>query len=207
MRGSRVVALTAVGEEGGRVEVLAGLGLAVPAGLNAYIPLLAVAIAEAAGWIELPQPYALIGEWWSIALIAVLLVIELFVDKVPGVDHVNDVIQTVMRPAAGGLVMAATMSKSGLSPVIWVVAGIVVAGGVHAAKAASRPVVNVSTGGVGAPVVSFIEDVVATVTTVLAFVAPILAAVAIAGIAFMLWRLWVRRRNALAARADGAGAV
>lgn len=189
------------------MEVLTGLGLAVPAGLNAYIPLLAVAIAEAAGWIELPQPYTLIGEWWSIALIAVLLVIELFVDKVPGVDHVNDIIQTVIRPAAGGLVMAATMSKSGLNPVIWVVAGIVVAGGVHVAKAASRPVVNVSTGGVGAPVVSFIEDVVATITTVLAFVAPILAIVAIAGIAFMLWRLWVRRRNALAPRADGAGAV
>ena len=78
------------------MELLTGLGLAVPAGLNAYIPLLAVAIAEAAGWIDLPQPYALIGEWWSVALIAVLLVIEVFADKVPGVDHVNDVIQTVM---------------------------------------------------------------------------------------------------------------
>jgi len=189
------------------VELLTGLGLAVPAGLNAYIPLLAVAIAEAAGWIDLPQPYALIGEWWSVALIAVLLVIEVFADKVPGVDHVNDVIQTVMRPAAGGLVLAATMSRSGLNPVIWVVAGIVVAGGVHAAKAATRPVVNVSTAGVGAPVVSVIEDVVAAITTVLALVAPYLVAIAFAGIAFMLWRLWVRRRNALAATAQGTDAA
>jgi hypothetical protein len=181
------------------VELLTGLGLAVPAGLNAYIPLLAVAIAQAAGWIDLPQPYALVGAWWSIALIAVLLVIEVLADKVPGVDHVNDVVQTVMRPAAGGLVMAATMSRSGLNPVIWVVAGIVVAGGVHVAKAASRPVVNVTTGGLGAPVVSLLEDAVAAVTTVLALVAPVLAAIAVAGIAFMLWRLWVRRRSTLAA--------
>lgn len=184
--------------------LLSGLGLAVPAGLNAYIPLLAVSIAEAAGWIDLPKPYALIGEWWSIALIAVLLLVELLVDKVPGVDHVNDVVQTVVRPAAGGLLMAASMSRSGVDPAIWVFAGILVAGGVHAAKAASRPVVNASTGGAGAPVVSIIEDVVAAVTTVLAFVAPILGAVAVAGIAFLLWRLWVRRRQTLAAQAQGS---
>lgn len=184
--------------------LLSGLGLAVPAGLNAYIPLLAVSIAEAAGWIDLPKPYALIGEWWSIALVAVLLLVELLVDKVSGVDHVNDVVQTVMRPAAGGLLMAASMSRSGLDPAIWVFAGILVAGGVHAAKAASRPVVNASTGGAGAPVVSIIEDVVAAVTTVLAFVAPVLGAVAVAGIAFLLWRLWVRRRQTLAAQAQGS---
>jgi Domain of unknown function (DUF4126) len=184
--------------------LLSGLGLAVPAGLNAYIPLLAVSIAEAAGWIDLPKPYALIGEWWSIALIAVLLLVELLVDKVPGVDHVNDVVQTAMRPAAGGLLMAASMSRSGVDPAIWVFAGILVAGGVHAAKAASRPVVNASTGGAGAPVVRIIEDVVAAVTTVLAFVAPILGAVAVAGIAFLLWRLWVRRRQTLAAQAQSS---
>jgi hypothetical protein len=175
--------------------LLSGLGLAVPAGLNAYIPLLAVSVAEAAGWIELPQPYALIGEWWAVALIAVLLVIEVLADKVPGVDHVNDVIQTVMRPAAGGLLMATSMSRSGLNPVIWIVAGIVIAGGVHAVKAVARPAVNVTTGGVGAPVVSLLEDIAAAVTSVLAFVAPLLAVLGIAGIAFMLWRFWKRRRG------------
>lgn len=180
--------------------LLTGLGLAVPAGLNAYIPLLAVAIAEAAGWVDLPKPYALIGEWWSIALIAVLLLVEVLADKVPGVDHVNDAIQTVMRPAAGGLLMAASMSKSGIAPAIWVVAGIVVAGGVHVAKAASRPVVNAATGGFGAPVVSAIEDLAALVTSIAAFVAPALVVVALAGVAVLLWRLIVRRRRALASR-------
>ena len=178
--------------------LLSGLGLAAPAGLNAYIPLLAVSIAEAAHWIDLPKPYALIGEWWSIALIAVLLLVELLADKVPGVDHVNDVLQTVMRPAAGGLLMAASMSRSGVDPAIWVFAGILVAGGVHVAKAASRPVVNAATGGVGAPFVSAIEDVAAAVTTLLAFVAPVLVVVALAGIALMLWRFWARRRRMLA---------
>jgi uncharacterized membrane protein len=185
--------------------LLTGLGLAVPAGLNAYIPLLAVAIAEAAGWIDLPQPYSLVGQWWAVALIAVLLMVELLADKVPGVDHVNDVVQTVMRPAAGGLLMAMSMSRSGINPAIWIVAGIIVAGAVHVAKATTRPVVNATTAGLGAPVVSAIEDLAAAVTTVLAFVAPILTAVAILLIAFGMWRLWLRRRQPAAAAPAGAG--
>jgi uncharacterized membrane protein len=184
--------------------LLTGLGLAVPAGLNAYIPLLAVSVGQAAGWLDLPQPYTLMGQWWAVTLIAVLLLVELFADKVPGLDHVNDVLQTVMRPAAGGLLMAASMAGSRIDPAIWVFAGILVAGSVHVAKAASRPVVNAATGGAGAPVVSVIEDIVAFVTTVLAFVAPVLVVVAIAGIALMLWRLWVRRRQTLAAQAQGS---
>lgn len=183
--------------------LLSGLGLAAPAGLNAYIPLLVVSIAEAAGWIDLPKPYALIGEWWAVALIAVLLLVEILADKVPGVDHVNDAIQSVVRPAAGGLLMAASMSRSGISPAVWVFAGILVAGGVHVAKAASRPVVNAATAGFGAPVVSFIEDAVAALTSVLAFVAPALVVVALAGIAFMLWRFRVRRRQTLASGVQG----
>ncbi|MDO8964105.1 MAG: DUF4126 domain-containing protein [Coriobacteriia bacterium] len=179
------------------MELLTGLGLAVPAGLNAYIPLLAVAIAEAAGWVDLREPYALLGSWWAIALIAVLLLVEILADKIPGVDHVNDVLQTVMRPAAGGLLMAASMSRSGIDPAIWVFAGVLLAGGVHAAKAATRPVVNAATGGTGAPVVSILEDILAAVTSILALVAPVLVGVALAAIAFMLWRLWVRRRRSL----------
>lgn len=182
---------------------LTGLGLAVPAGLNAYIPLLAVAVAEAAGWLKLPAPYDLLGEWWAVALVALLLVIEFAADKVPGVDHVNDVLQTVMRPAAGGLLMAASMAGSEIPPAVWIVAGVVVAGGVHAAKAATRPVVNATTGGAGAPVVSLVEDAVAAAASILALVAPVLVAVGVAAVAILLWRLWVRRGRSAALRAAG----
>ena len=84
------------------MDILSGLTLAAPAGLNAYIPLLAVALAQRFGWLELGTPWELLGEWWSIALIAVLLVVEIVADKVPAVDHVNDVVQTSCgrRPAA-----------------------------------------------------------------------------------------------------------
>jgi uncharacterized membrane protein len=182
------------------VALLTSLGLAVPAGLNAYIPLLAVAIAQKAGWLSLREPYGLIGEWWAIALIGVLLVVELVADKVPAVDHVNDIIQTVIRPAAGGLLFVATSPASlDVHPALLVAAGVLTAGAVHAAKATTRPVVNVATGGTGAPLVSVIEDAAAVVTSVIAIAAPYLVAVAILGVGVLFWRLWVRRRRASSA--------
>jgi hypothetical protein len=178
------------------VDVLSGLTLAAPAGLNAYIPLLAVALAERFGWLHLREPFDALGSWWLIALIAVLLLVEVVADKVPAVDHVNDVIQTIVRPAAGGLLAVSASQKGTVEPIVLLVAGILIAGGVHAVKASARPVVNVSTAGAGAPVVSTIEDVLAVVGTLLALLVPVLAAVVIiasAVVAIVLIRRWRRR--------------
>jgi uncharacterized membrane protein len=181
------------------MELLTSLGLAIPAGLNAYIPLLAVAVAQRVGWLHLKEPYALLGEWWVIALIAVLLVVEIVADKFPAVDHVNDVIQTVVRPAAGGLLFVAVSQQTvDVHPGLLIAAGVIVAGTVHAAKATTRPVVNTTTAGFGAPVVSAVEDFFAAVTTVVALVAPYLVAVAAVLLGLLFWRLRVRRRAARA---------
>lgn len=179
------------------MEILTGLGLAIPAGLNAYIPLLTVAVAQALGWIRLDDPYAMLGEWWAIGLIAILLVIETVADKIPAVDHVNDVIQTIVRPAAGGLLFAAaTAGGDYVHPVVWIVAGVLVAGGVHAAKATARPAVNAGTAGVGGPVVSLVEDVVSFVMTVVAIVAPLVVLFVVALVAVLVFR-WRAKRVAL----------
>ncbi|MBI5231714.1 MAG: DUF4126 domain-containing protein [Coriobacteriales bacterium] len=175
------------------MDLLTAITLAAPAGVNAYIPLLAVALAQAFGWIQLRQPFDVLGDWWVIAVLAVLFVIEVVADKVPAVDHANDAIQTVLRPAAGGVLAVAASGQADVNPYLLVIAGALIAGGVHSVKAAARPVVNATTGGVGAPVVSFVEDVWAAIMTVLAFVAPVLAALVIvafgAGI-FILIKRW-----------------
>lgn len=178
------------------MDLLTSLGLAIPAGLNAYIPLLSIAVAQRAGLLELRTPYDIMGSWWVIAVLAVLLAIEMLADKIPAVDSVNDVIQTVLRPAAGGIAFVVASGDVGRAhPLLAVLAGILLAGGTHAVKAAARPVVNVSTGGFGAPVVSFLEDVLAFVTSVLAIVAPLLAALGLAAIAYLLYRLLGRKRR------------
>ncbi len=86
-------------------------GLSASAGLNAYIPLLIFALAAKFPLdnplIELSSPYDILTNWWVIGLLVVLLVIEMLVDKVPAVDSINDVIQTVVRPVAGAFLFAA----------------------------------------------------------------------------------------------------
>lgn len=178
------------------MELLTALGLSIPAGLNAYIPLLAVALAQRFEWLDLAEPFDVLGQWWMIGVIVVLLAIELVADKVPAVDSVNDAIQTVVRPAAGGIVaVAAAGSATDVSPWLLVLAGVLLAGGVHAAKATTRPAVNATTGGIGAPVVSVIEDVGALIMTVVAFVAPVLLVVLVLLLGYFFWRMWQRKRE------------
>ena len=178
------------------MELLTGLGLSIPAGLNAYIPLLVIAVSQHFEWLELKAPFNILGEWWMIAVIAVLLVVEIVADKVPAVDSINDAIQGFVRPAAGGVVaVAAAGSAVDVSPWLLTLAGVLLAGGVHAVKASARPAVNVTTAGVGGPAVSAAEDAGALVLSVLALVAPVIVMFVAAGVVYSLWRLWRRHQT------------
>jgi hypothetical protein len=177
------------------MDILTALGLSIPAGLNAYIPLLAVALAERFDWLELRGPFDILGSWWMIAIIAVLLAVEIVADKIPAVDHVNDIIQSVIRPAAGGIVaVAGSGSTSEVSPWVLVLMGVLFAGGIHAAKATTRVVVNASTGGIGAPAASAAEDTGAIALSALAIAIPILVVFVVAVLLFGMWWLWRRER-------------
>jgi len=130
----------------------------------------------------------------------VLLVIEMTVDKIPAVDSVNDAIQTVIRPAAGAILFAASANViSEMSPVLAMICGLLMAGGVHAAKATVRPVITATTVGVGNPVISTVEDVVSGATTLAAVLLPGLAAalVVLIAAAFAWWLVRRRRRRAI----------
>ncbi|MBX7254020.1 MAG: DUF4126 domain-containing protein [Candidatus Promineofilum sp.] len=187
-------------------EAISGLsaafGLSGSAGLNAYIPLLVVALAArfpmSDPLVKLQAPYDLLSSWWAIGLIAVLLVVEIVADKIPAVDSVNDGIQTFVRPAAGAILFAGSANViTDIHPILSLAAGLLLAGGVHATKAAARPVVTVSTAGVGNPLVSTLEDIVATVVSLLAVVLPIIAAVLLLGFVLfiiIIIRRWRRRK-------------
>jgi hypothetical protein len=184
-------------------ELLTGLGLAMPAGLNAYIPLLAVALADRYfGLLHLAAPYDAISSPAGILVITILLIIETLADKIPLVDHVNDLINSVIRPSAGAvLVMASTGTVDSINPILAMVLGLIVAGSVHAVKASIRPTVTATTGGIGNPIVSAAEDGVAIALTVVALLAPILiAGVLIALILLLAKLLRSRRRRGIAAQ-------
>src|SRR5262245_11086115 len=88
-------------------SLLSAFGLSAASGLNAYIPLLMVGLtARFTNWITLSPPFDLLANEWVLGVLGVLLVIEFFADKIPLVDHVNDVIQTFVRPTAGAILFA-----------------------------------------------------------------------------------------------------
>ncbi|MGH2613844.1 MAG: DUF4126 domain-containing protein [Thermomicrobiales bacterium] len=156
--------------------ILTGIGLAAPAGLNAYIPLLALALADrATERITLNAPYDALSSNIGIALLVILLTIEITVDKIPGVDHVNDILQSFVRPAAGAIVaLAATSGVVAVNPAIMVLLGLVLAGSVNAVKVTTRPAVTVGTAGVFNPLVSVGEDVIAILASAVAIFVPYL---------------------------------
>ncbi len=88
--------------------IFTAFGLSASAGLNAYIPLLVIAlVARFSNLIHLNQPWDALTSWWIIGLLLVLNLVEFFADKVPAVNHVNDIIQTIIRPIAGAIAFAA----------------------------------------------------------------------------------------------------
>jgi hypothetical protein len=178
--------------------ILTGLGLAAAAGLNAYIPLVIVGFLQALGWLDFGDPYENLANPWVLATLCVLLIVELFADKIPAVDSVNDVIQTVVRPAAGAILMAASTGLTDVPPWLGLAAGLITAGAVHGTKAAIRPVVNAGTAGAGAPVVSTAEDIFSTVLAFVAILAPLLVLVLLGVFVWMVVR-WMRRRRRKAA--------
>ncbi len=183
------------------IESLSGIftafGLSSSAGLNAYLPLLIVALtARFTNLITLHSPFDWLTSWWVIGLLAVLLLIETVADKVPLVDHANDVIQTVVRPAAGAILFAANANViTDMHPALALGAGLLLAGGVHTAKATVRPVVTATTGGLGNPVVSTVEDIVALVVSVMAILLPILTFVVLVVLVAVIWRKWRRYKT------------
>ncbi len=170
-------------------------GLSTAAGLNAYIPLLVVALlARLTPMITLSEPWDALSSWWVIGTLSVLLVVEILVDKIPAVDTVNDVIQTFIRPTAGAVLFASTTNTIGIHPVIAAICGVILAGGVHAVKAGGRPVVASATAGVGNPVVSTVEDIISFGMSLLAILAPYLIVVfVIIIISLVIW--WYMRRR------------
>lgn len=192
------------------MELLTGAGLASAAGLNAWLPLLL--LGAAARWtdvVALPDGWAWLSEPGVLAVLAVLLVVEALADKVPGVDHVNDALQTVVRPLAGGVAASAGTGGAGgadlaggddaswLAGVDWttVLAGAAVALVVHLLKAAGRAAVNAATAGVGAPVASAAEDALSLGLVASALLAPVLVLAALAVLLAVAVAVVRRRRR------------
>jgi len=178
--------------------IFSAFGLSASAGLNAYIPLLVIGvIAHYTTLIKLNPPYDVLANPYILILIGILLIIEMLADKVPLVNHINDLVQTFVRPVAGAIAFAASTNiVTGINPILALACGLLVAGSVHVVKSAAvRPLVTATTAGAGNVPVSVAEDVTSTVVSLLSILVPIaIAILVIIAIVFLIW-WWARKTS------------
>lgn len=194
------------------MELMTGFGLATAAGLNAYIPLLALGLLDRfTNLISLPHEWSWLENGWVIAIVAILLVVEIVADKIPALDSVNDAVQTFVRPTAGGIVFGsgtAAQTAAVTDPGefartgqwVPIAIGVVTALVVHLTKTTVRPAANVATGGIAAPVLSTIEDITSAALVFIAILIPALVLLVLIALVWGAVVLWRRRRSRKAER-------
>jgi len=172
--------------------IFSAFGLSASAGLNAYIPLLVIALmARFTDLITLNSPWDALASWWIISLLVILSLIEFLVDKFPVINHINDVIiQSFIRPTAGAIAFAASTNVvTDINPILALALGLLISGGVHAVKSAAiRPAVTAVTGGTANVPVSIAEDITSTTLSILSIVVPVSVMIVVA--LFFTWIIW-----------------
>ena len=177
--------------------IFTAFGLSASAGLNAYIPLLAIGLVAhyLPETLKLSKPWDTLANPWIILFLCILVIIEMLADKVPAINHINDLIQTFIRPAAGAIAFAASANVvTDIHPVLALACGLLVAGTVHVAKAGVvRPMITAATGGTANTPVSLAEDVVSTALSIAAILAPVIIGTLIVVLgAFIVYWLYKR---------------
>ena len=180
------------------LPALLGLGLASATGLRTFLPLLMLALAakfEMFG-VRLIDQMDWLVSWPAIAALATATVAEFAGDKVPAIDHGLNAIGYVTRPVAGAVAAGSVFWN--VDPSAAAIAGLIVGApaalAFNAAQTGVRLGSTATTAGLGNPLVSLVEDVLAFLTVAVAFLAPILIPVVLIILAVVVFRLARRIR-------------
>ena len=183
------------------LPALLGLGLASATGLKTFLPLLMLSAAARFHWfgITLNDQVAWLGSDAALIALGVAAVIEFAADKIPIVDHALSAVGSVARPAAGALAAYAVLGQADptVAAITALIIGAPAALAVHTAQSGTRVASTATTGGLGNPVVSFVEDVLAFLTVLIAFAAPLLVPVVLVLLFWLVWRLVKAARKGL----------
>ena len=173
-----------------------GILLAWLAGIRVYLTVFGVGIAGLAGWVDLPPALEATTSWWVIGTSGALAVVEFFADKLPGVDSIWDLLQTLARVPAGAFLAAAALSPDGELSNGLLAAGGTVALASHGLKSGTRLLLNTSPEPASNWLASLWEDAIAFFSLVIAILSPVLAlffllgaSLLVAGLLWLTWRL------------------
>lgn len=194
-----------------------GIGLASVAGVRAFLPFVAaLSIPVFAGVGSSSVLFTQINDWLSLPLIValiVLVVLESGLEKIPSLERPLNWAMLPVRAVSGAVVFAIMVTEwapsvlvgpqtspnavglpsslSALAP--YLVAGAVIAGAVAVLKVILRPPARDASSGVSTSFLSFIEDVVALVGSLIGIFIPFLPVLLVAFLLFFFSRIRKRR--------------
>jgi len=173
------------------VAIAAALGWA--SGLRLYAVLFLTGIAGFMGWVDLPAGLKLLQHPGMLAASGLMLCVEFFIDKIPGLDTLWDGIHTLIRIPAGAALAAGVF---GADQATWASIAALLGGTLaatsHVAKATTRAAVNTSPEPFSNIALSLLGDGVVPLALWLSWAHPTLffAALAVA-LVVMIGLIWV----------------
>lgn len=174
-------------------NIALALALAWASGIRLYAVLFLVGLVGHFHWFDwiAPKNLELLSHPLVLGTTGLLLFIEFFTDKIPGIDTIWDAIHTFIRIPAGALLAAGVIGAAD-GPAWALVAGLLggtVTAGTHFMKAGGRAAINTSPEPVSNWTASFTEDALVLGGLWLAVQHPIVFIVLL--VLFVLLTIWL----------------
>jgi hypothetical protein len=168
------------------LALAAALGWA--SGFRLYAVVFLVGAAGAAGWINLPTGLAVLQHPALLTASGLMLFIEFFADKIPGLDSLWDVVHSVIRiPAGAALAAGALGADSATMTLAAALMGGSLAATSQAAKTTTRAAINTSPEPFSNVFASLLEDGLVVGTVWLATTHPLVFGVVLTIAVVLMW--------------------
>jgi len=181
--------------------ICVGIGLSAACGFRVFMPMLVLSAATKFGGVHLNPNFEWLGSWTALAAFASATILEAGSYYVPWVAHAVSVAAVPAAVLAGTLATAAQID--GIHPLAqWsssLLVGGGIAGGVQMLNIGARAASTITTAGIGNPIVSLGQGLMAFVLAVTAVVAPLFIVLLIVAIVTVI----IRRRRARKASGEG----
>jgi len=150
-------------EAAGRMDLPSLFALAAAlgwaSGFRLYAVVFLVGAAGTAGWISLPPGLLVLQHPAMLIASGALLFVEFFADKIPGVDSLWDILQSVIRIPAGAALAAGALGADGATTAtIAALMGGTLAATSQMAKTTTRAAINTSPEPFSNLLASLVED-------------------------------------------------
>jgi hypothetical protein len=160
------------------VALAAALGWA--SGFRLYAVVFLVGAAGQAGWMTLPSGLMVLQHPAMLIASGALLGVEFFADKIPGVDSLWDLLQSVIRIPAGAALAAGALGADGATAAtIAALLGGTLAASSQAAKTTTRAAINTSPEPFSNLLASLVEDGLVVGAVWLAVAHPVIFGIAL----------------------------